>query len=66
MAVIGTNVKLPTAIGIPLGFIVSELITNSAKYAKAASRCAVCSGAMVLRLVEANPSDGAMELRTYE
>jgi len=30
----GTNVKLPTALGIPLGFIVSELITNSAKYAK--------------------------------
>jgi hypothetical protein len=32
----------------------------------AASHCAVCSGAMVLRLVEADPSDGAMELRTYE
>jgi hypothetical protein len=32
----------------------------------AASRCAVCSGAMVLRLVEADPSDGAMELHTHE
>jgi hypothetical protein len=31
-----------------------------------ASRCAVCSGAMVIRLVEADPSDSAMELRTYE
>jgi two-component sensor histidine kinase len=32
--VTGMNVKLPTALGIPLGFIVSELITNSSKYAK--------------------------------
>ena len=32
----------------------------------AASLCAVCSGAMVIRLVEADPSDSAMELRTYE
>jgi two-component system, sensor histidine kinase PdtaS len=34
VVVSGTNVNLPTALGIPLGFIVSELITNSAKYAK--------------------------------
>jgi two-component system, sensor histidine kinase PdtaS len=34
VVVAGTNVKLPTALGVPLGFIVSELITNSAKYAK--------------------------------
>jgi len=34
VVVSGTNAKLPTALGIPLGFIVSELITNSAKYAK--------------------------------
>jgi two-component sensor histidine kinase len=34
VVVSGTNVKLATALGIPLGFIVSELITNSAKYAK--------------------------------
>ena len=29
----GANVEIPTALGIPLGFIVTELITNSAKYA---------------------------------
>ena len=34
MVVTGTNVKLPTALAIPLGFIVSELITNSSKYAR--------------------------------
>ena len=42
------------------------MATNERLAAMAASRCAVCSGAMVLRLVEADPSDGAMELRTYE
>jgi len=30
----GENFDIPTAIGIPLAFIVTELITNSAKYAK--------------------------------
>jgi two-component system, sensor histidine kinase PdtaS len=30
----GVNVEIPTALGIPLGFIVNELITNSVKYAK--------------------------------
>jgi len=30
----GTSCKIPTALAIPLGFIVSELITNSAKHAK--------------------------------
>jgi two-component sensor histidine kinase len=34
LTVTGMNVKLPTALGIALGFIVSELITNSSKYAK--------------------------------
>ena len=29
----GANVEIPTALGIPLGFIVNELITNSVKYA---------------------------------
>ena len=29
----GANIEIPTALGIPLGFIVNELITNSAKYA---------------------------------
>jgi hypothetical protein len=31
----------------------------------AASHCAVCAGAMVIKLVEMDPSDIAMELRTY-
>jgi hypothetical protein len=31
----------------------------------AASRCAVCSGAMVLKFVKPDASDGALELRTY-
>lgn len=31
--VAGTNVRLPAVLGIPLGLIVSELITNSSKYA---------------------------------
>jgi two-component sensor histidine kinase len=30
----GDNVEIPTAFAIPLGFIVNELITNSAKYAQ--------------------------------
>ena len=31
----------------------------------AASCCAVCSAAMVLKLVKPDPSGGALELRTY-
>jgi two-component system, sensor histidine kinase PdtaS len=34
LVVTGMNVQLPTALGIPLGFIVTELITNSSKYAE--------------------------------
>jgi two-component sensor histidine kinase len=34
VVVTGTDMKLPTALGIPLGFIVTELITNSVKYAE--------------------------------
>jgi two-component sensor histidine kinase len=30
----GEDVGIPTLLGIPLGFIVNELVTNSAKYAK--------------------------------
>jgi two-component sensor histidine kinase len=30
----GTKIRIPTMFAIPLGFIVNELITNSAKYAK--------------------------------
>jgi hypothetical protein len=33
--------------------------------AMAASRCAVCSGAMALKLVKADPSNSTLELRTY-
>jgi len=33
--------------------------------AMAASLCAVCSGMMVVKAVSPDPSDGAMELRTY-
>jgi two-component sensor histidine kinase len=34
LAVEGIALEVPTSIGIPLGFIVSELVTNSAKYAR--------------------------------
>jgi chemotaxis protein methyltransferase CheR len=30
----GEDIEIPTVLGIPLGFIVNELVTNSAKYAK--------------------------------
>jgi len=33
--------------------------------AMAASLCAVCSGAMVLKLVKADPNNNALEFRTY-
>jgi two-component system, sensor histidine kinase PdtaS len=44
----GIEIKLPTATGIPLGFIVNELITNAAKYGE---------GRIALRL-EPNPEKG--------
>ena len=44
----GVEVNLPTATGIPLGFIVNELVTNAAKYGK---------GRITVRL-EANPGRG--------
>jgi len=34
VAVEGIALEVPTAIGIPLGYVVSELVTNCAKYAK--------------------------------
>jgi hypothetical protein len=34
--------------------------------AMAASLCAVCSGAMIVKFVEVDPSNDASELRTYE
>jgi len=42
----GADVEIATALGIPLGFIVSELITNSAKYAR---------GTISVRLGTASP-----------
>ena len=44
----GIEIKLPTTTGIPLGFIVNELITNAAKYGK---------GRITVRL-EHNPERG--------
>ncbi len=42
----GPNAEIPTVIAIPLGFIVNELITNAAKYAK---------GTITVRLETAAP-----------
>src|SRR5258708_3231702 len=41
------------------------MATKERLAAMAASLCAVCSGSMVIKLVEADPSDGASELRSY-
>ena len=48
IAVKGIELNLPTAKGIPLGFIVSELVTNSTKYGK---------GKITVRL-DASPGNG--------
>lgn len=48
LAVEGIPLKVPSAVGIPLGFIVSELVTNSVKHA---------SGDISVRL-RANPGKG--------
>jgi hypothetical protein len=41
------------------------MATKERLAAMAASLCAVCSGSMVVNFVEADPADGASELRTY-
>jgi len=41
------------------------MATKERLAAMAASRCAVCSGAMVVKLVAPDPTDRALELRTY-
>jgi hypothetical protein len=41
------------------------MATEERLMAMAAAHCAVCSGAMVLTLVEADPTNGALERRTY-
>jgi hypothetical protein len=42
-----------------------DMATKERLAAMAASRCAVCSGPMVVKSVEADPNDNASELRTY-
>ena len=44
----GANVEIPTTLAIPLGFIVNELVTNSAKYAE---------GHVTVRIGAASPTD---------
>jgi hypothetical protein len=41
------------------------MATKERLAAMAASRCAVCSGAMALTLVKADPSNSGLEFRTY-
>jgi hypothetical protein len=43
----------------------NHVATKERLAAMAASHCAVCAGAMVIKLVEMDPSDIALELRTY-
>lgn len=49
----GPKVEIPTAMAIPLGFIVNELITNSAKYAE---------GHVTVRLDGASPADRSLSV----
>jgi hypothetical protein len=41
------------------------MATKERLVAMAAARCAVCSGAMVLTLVQADPTNAALESRAY-
>ena len=41
------------------------MATKERLAATAASRCAVCSGAMALKLVKVDPTNNALEFRTY-
>ncbi len=41
------------------------MTTKERLAAMAASLCAVCSGSMVIKLVEVDPNNVASELRTY-
>jgi two-component sensor histidine kinase len=49
----GANVDIPTTMAIPLGFIVNELITNSAKYAE---------GHVSVRIEAASPTDRSLSV----
>jgi hypothetical protein len=41
------------------------MATKERLAAMAGSLCAVCTGAMVIKVVAPDPCDGAMQLRTY-
>jgi hypothetical protein len=41
------------------------MATKERLMAMAAARCAVCSGAMLLSFAEADPTNAALECRTY-
>jgi len=56
--VTGAEVRLPTALGIPLGFIVNELITNSVKYAKGRITVEIASSPTALSLSVADDGPG--------
>jgi two-component sensor histidine kinase len=49
----GANVDIPTTMAIPLGFIVNELITNSAKYAE---------GHVAVRIEATSPTDRSLSV----
>jgi two-component sensor histidine kinase len=49
----GANVEIPTTLAIPLGFIVNELVTNSAKYAE---------GHVTVRIEAASPTDHCLSV----
>ena len=49
----GAKVEIPTTLAIPLGFIVNELITNSAKYAE---------GHVTVRIEATSPTDRSLSV----
>ena len=58
VVVTGTDVRVPTALGIPLGFIVNELITNAAKFARGDITVHVGTSADALSLLVADNGPG--------
>jgi two-component sensor histidine kinase len=53
IVVAGDSVDIPTTMAIPLGFIVNELVTNSAKYAE---------GHICVRIETASPGDRSLSI----
>ena len=49
----GAKIEIPTTLAIPLGFIVNELITNSAKYAE---------GHVTVRIEATSPADRSLSV----